>query len=796
MSKQGRRAAPRAGDRAAWRRVAPSGQAMVAAALCSAVARADALVAEAAVVPWPGDWQWLAGVLGASLAAVLLLWRRAVHRLRLSDRRFDSMIDFSPDAMLCVDGAGRIVRVNERCASLSGYPASALLGQRVECLVPKRFANHADAVRGYLARPQVRMMGSGRELALQHRDGHEIPVEIGLTHLPGADGALVVAAVRDLSERKRAEVAIARSERRLREITNNVPGAVFQAERAPRGGCVFRFVSDGIYALLDITRPGRGAITPDELLARVAHEDRPALLESLEQASGARSSWAHEFRVRTGQGSYKWVAGRAEPAAGAGGALSWNGVLHDVTEMRQLSEELSHLAAHDGLTGLVNRRAFEHALVQVLARGRESGQGVVLACLDLDQFKVVNDTCGHAAGDELLRQVTALLGRHLRGRDVLGRLGGDEFAIVMEGAEVDVALNVMERIREVVANHRFAWEGKTFSLSVSIGVVAVGDGMGDAAEVMKCADAACYAAKDGGRNRIHLYAQEDAVVALQRGQMRWVPLIDQALAEGRFELYGQRIARLSEHVAEGDHVEILLRMRLDSGELATPGAFLPAAERYNLAPRVDRWVVGRALDHIEQVCAQHPDRVWNINLSGLTLGDPSASRAIGERLAASPCAARICLEITETALISNLSLATEFIARLKALGCRFALDDFGSGISSFGQLKNLDIDFVKIDGVFVRDMAADRVDREMVRAINDMAHVMAIKTVAECVEDEATLRVLRSIGVDFVQGFGIGRPAPLVADTPGPGVHVRAGGSRRGGRRVREVAVPCEACAE
>ncbi|MBK6661154.1 MAG: EAL domain-containing protein [Proteobacteria bacterium] len=726
-----------------------------------------AAIALAAAAPWllrdvpqPGGLLLMSTIivlLGVAFALSVDSRSRALQRMRA---RYLALAENSPDGIVVLDGDARIESVNAALLALSGYDAAELIGQPVDCLVPTAHAGHGQHVANYMKSPRMRYMGSGRELALRHRDGHNVAVEISLAPVITLDEFHVVAAVRDISARKAAERALQASERRLRGVTNALPGAVYQFERRADGQQGLTFLSDGIRALLDID----GAPTPttlDALLTRVVADDLPALMHSIEQAARDRGPWMHEFRVRTERGAVRWVRGNSLPSPpDEFGTCEWNGILIDVSETRQLSEQLAFQALNDGLTGLPNRRGFEARLLEQLEASRASG-ALTVAFLDLDQFKVINDTCGHSAGDELLRQVATALKDRLRSQDVLARLGGDEFAIIMASG-LDLAEAVLQRVREALADMRFVWEGKAFNLSFSAGLVAA-HGATPPAELLRCDDAACYAAKDAGRNCVRVFHDQDTQVAIQHGQMRWVPLITDALQNHRFQLYAQPIMAIGAGRQPAVHYEVLLRMLLPDGELAPPGAFLPAAERYNLAPRLDRWVVTRLFEFIEGLLAKGiACPTFNVNLSGLSMCDNDTTHFIAEQLrrrSVPPTA--ICFEITETAAIAQLSQAREFIAQLKHLGCRFALDDFGSGISSFGQLKNLDIDYVKIDGMFVRDIARDPVDLVMVTAINDMAHALGIETVAEFIEDEAVLSLVRGIGVDFAQGYAIGRPQPL-----------------------------------
>ena len=448
----------------------------------------------------------------------------------------------------------------------------------------------------------------------------------------------------------------------------------------------------------------------------------------------------------------------------------------DVSHQRDLAEQLSYQATHDALTGLCNRLEFERRVGQAIETAQAEGVRHVLCYLDLDQFKVVNDTSGHMAGDELLKELAVVLGSEVRDSDTLARLGGDEFGVLLERCPADEGLIVAEKLRRAVDAFSFSYRDRVFSVGVSIGVVPLTPGSGTLADALSAADAACYAAKENGRNRIQLYHSDDVTLARQHGEMQWVARINAALAANRFCLHSQPIASVRPSEGEVRHQEILVRMLDEDGQLVPPGAFIPAAERFGLMQAVDRWVVARALETIASRMAAAPDGalgVYSINLSGASLGDYASLEFIGERFAeqAVPGDA-VCFEVTETAAVTQLGSAIEFMQELKALGCRFSLDDFGKGVSSFAYLKSLPVDFVKIDGAFVKDMVRDPVDAAMVEAITRVGHVMGIQTIAEFVEDEETLERLREIGVDYAQGFGIARPGPFLqaraGDGPGP----------------------------
>jgi diguanylate cyclase (GGDEF)-like protein/PAS domain S-box-containing protein len=434
-------------------------------------------------------------------------------------------------------------------------------------------------------------------------------------------------------------------------------------------------------------------------------------------------------------------------------------VFHDMTETRSMERQLAYHASHDSLTELINRREFETRLEHVLRVAREEQKQHVCLYIDLDQFKLVNDTCGHVAGDELLRQISLLLQGQLRGSDTLARLGGDEFGVLLEGCSLEEGERIAESLRATVRDFRFVWKDKTFEIGASIGIVLITAESRDVGAVLSQADVACYAAKDLGRNRIHVYQESDVELARRHGEMQWVSQVKRALEEDRLVLYYQDILPLGQ--GDGGLIEVLLRMREEQGGLIAPDAFLPAAERYNLMPAVDGWVIRHTFGWYTEHAAGTALRCV-VNLSGTSLNDDSFLDDVRALLKASKMPPEaICFEITETAAIANLANAAHFMSELKALGCWFSLDDFGSGLSSFAYLKSLPVDYLKIDGHFVRDMLSDPVDRTMVSAINEVGHSLGLRTIAEYAEDDAIVAELRRLGVDYAQGFGVARPAPL-----------------------------------
>ena len=436
-------------------------------------------------------------------------------------------------------------------------------------------------------------------------------------------------------------------------------------------------------------------------------------------------------------------------------------IFHDITELRQLTQQMSFQASHDALTGLANRREFERILENALEVAHLDNVEHALCYMDLDQFKIVNDTCGHIAGDELLNQLSGLLRSKIREGDALARLGGDEFGLLLRYCSLDKAIEIAEALRGSVEDYRFFWKSRVFDVGISIGLVSISVDSGTLTDVLSAADSACYVAKDLGRNRVHVYQPDDLALAQHKGQMEWVQTIRRALDEQRFCLFYQRIKSLTANGTD-KAFEILLRMKDRYGHIILPGTFIPAAERYHLMPLLDRWVIATTFSQLSTYLHEHPDHICSINLSGQSLADDKLLPFILEHLGESSLAAKnVCFELTETAAISRLEWAMTFIESLKTAGCHFALDDFGSGLNSFTYLKQLPVDHVKIDGAFIRDILHDPVDHAMVETINHMVHVMGKKTVGEFVENDAILKNLRTLAVDFAQGNAIHEPMPI-----------------------------------
>jgi len=438
-------------------------------------------------------------------------------------------------------------------------------------------------------------------------------------------------------------------------------------------------------------------------------------------------------------------------------------ILRDVTEVRTMEKRLSYQASHDALTGLINRREFEVRLKQTIRNAAAENANHSICFLDLDKFKIINDTSGHAAGDEFLKQVSKTIQSLLRQTDVLARLGGDEFSIILDGCSIYQAKNICTQIIKKIKNTRFNWGKNSFEAGASIGIVPITKLTASVSEVMSSVDAACYEAKNKGRNRVQVFEPNDAEFVKHQLETSWIQKIKKAIDENQFELYFQELRNINPTHPTPTSIELLIRLK-DDGDIVYPDSFIPTAERYNLMPMIDEWVISNTFDFINKYNEKHESEIRvAINLSGQSLSEDSVLNLITEKLRKNKHLKKelICFEITETAAIANMSKAIEFIAQIKQMGCKFSLDDFGSGLSSFSYLKNMPVDNIKIDGVFIRDIHVDPINRVFVESIHNISKIMGIKTTAEYVENEEILNCIKSIGIDYAQGYHISKPVSV-----------------------------------
>ncbi|MGC1440410.1 MAG: EAL domain-containing protein, partial [Burkholderiaceae bacterium] len=442
------------------------------------------------------------------------------------------------------------------------------------------------------------------------------------------------------------------------------------------------------------------------------------------------------------------------------------GIITDVTVASDLARELRHQATHDPLTGLVNRAEFERRLNKALASFLDRMEPSVVLLLDLDRFKAVNDTCGHLAGDELLKQLSVLIGQQVRHGDVVARIGGDEFALLLTRCTIDDGAIVAEKIRAAVEKYRYVWHGESYAVGASIGAAQMENSFKNGEEVMRAADACCYKSKQEGRNRVSLYRLGDELVSSNHGEMMWLTQINQGLEENRFEIYKQPIVPVQDDAPGGEHFEVLLRLRGRDGVMLSPGEFLPAAERYGLMGSIDRWVVGKIVPWVAGRIANGATNLTvSVNLSGASASDPEFQAFLVETLGENfEATAGLCFEITESAAVKNLAGTADFLTLVQEMGCRIALDDFGTGFASMDYIKHLPLDYIKIDGAFIKNISDSPLDRALVQCVASVGRLLNVKTVGEFVESAQTIETLREVGIDYAQGYFTGKPEPLNTD--------------------------------
>jgi diguanylate cyclase (GGDEF)-like protein/PAS domain S-box-containing protein len=713
-----------------------------------------------------------AGIALLLLALVGLRTRRLMHHgeafehaLRLSEERYDRAVSGTTDGIWDWSLAQPSLYFSPRCEALLGYAPGTLRA------TPGRFLRrvHPADRRRTLATFRAHL-SSGEpldlELRLFVRDRTSRWFRARGRAFLDADGRAVrmAGSLADISERKHTEARLFEANERAQVTLSSIADAVITV--AVDGSVEFlNPVAERLTGWRNAE--ARGRPVTDVFPVRDESSGRPLadpVVRALREGSPVKS----DGNVALGRRDESPVAidySAAPIRDRAGAIVGVVLVFHDMSRERQYASRLAHLASHDALTGLPNRREFERRVSIALAERRTPPASHAVLYLDLDEFKLVNDTSGHAAGDELLRQIGALLRPRLRDGDTLARLGGDEFGVLLEHCTPTAATRIAEALRNTIGEFHFVWKQRPFKVGVSIGLVHLNEGTHTLAQVLSAADAACYVAKEKGRNRVQTWSSESDELLLRRGEMEWVNRLHAALGGNRFCLYAQPVATVRTGLGPPPYTELLLRLKDDDGVIVPPMSFIPAAERYHLMPAIDRWVVATALELIAQhaaagVLAQLG--TCAINISGASLSDDAFLDYVQDQFVRHrvPHSA-VCFEITETTAVTSLSKAIDFMTALRGCGCRFALDDFGVGVSSFTYLKHLPVDYLKIDGAFVKDLLHDPVDRAMVEAINRIGHLMGKLTIAESVENGAIVEALRDIGVDYAQGFGIAVPTPF-----------------------------------
>lgn len=683
---------------------------------------------------------------------------------RHAEGMFKDLAEQSGDVLASGESNGRLRYVSPAVTPVLGYRSEQLLNRRIW-----RFLHPADVER--LAATLERAKAGGlrevvQEVRVRHREGYWLWMESRLRWLPGVgpDAAWRwVGSQRDITERRRFEQRLAAEKERAQATLKAIADGV---------------VSVGADGRVDYLNPAAERIlgwSSSEAIGEVVtkvfvpagHRPPPAVSEGV----AGMSAWLHSvseapvtLRKRDGKEAVVQMT-VAVVADNEGRPQGLVLTFRDTSQTAALLRELAYRTSHDSLTGLLNREEFERQLKR-LAHDASAGGGPHALCyIDLDQFKLVNDTCGHAAGDALLKDVAKALEGQIGKRDVLARLGGDEFGLILPDCPSSEALRRAQAVVDALEKLRFAWSDRQFSCAGSVGVAPIDRNSGTHESVLMAADAACYVAKDRGRGRVHAFEPEDVDLSRRDGEMRWIPRLQTALEVGDFQLLAQDIVALGEDGPVKRYIEVLIVLPGASGRLVGPSEFLPAAQRYGLMSRIDRWVVTQVSEwlHWRANTQRALPEMVAINLSGSSISDADFRDFVEEQVRGLPPGARICFEIIENEAIASIAEAGDFMRRIKRFNCFFALDDFGSGLASFDYLKRLPVDFVKIDGQFVRESASDAVNLAMVESIHRIGKVMGIKTIAEFVETEAVYRRMKDIGVDFAQGFYFGVPRPLLS---------------------------------
>jgi diguanylate cyclase (GGDEF)-like protein/PAS domain S-box-containing protein len=693
----------------------------------------------------------------AQLAGIAIERHLAEQALRGSEAKFRGLFESIAEGVYQSTREGRLLSVNPAFVAMLGYSSAeemyALASAEVLYWNP---ADRAEFTRRVEAEGEIR----DAEFLLRTRDGQQLVTLENARlicdahgRIAGYEGTLV-----NITERKRAEQAIFAEKERAQVTLESIGDAVISTDAE---GCIeyINPVAESLtaWSLAEARGQPIGAV-----LKLVNELTREPIENSLSGALGRSESGApadHAVLI-TRSGHEVAIQESAAPICDRGGrVIGAVVVFHDVTRERRLKRALSYQASHDALTGLINRREFDTRLHAALLSAQRGAGPHALLYIDLDQFKVVNDTCGHQAGDRLLRDVTGLLQTRVRASDVIARLGGDEFGELLENGSLEQATRIAEGVRLAIRDFRFVWSASTLSVGASIGIVQIRAETENVANIMSAADIACYAAKDAGRNRIHVYEAEG--VPDRHREMHWVARVTRAVEDKRLELFFQPIVALGSSGERAFH-EITVRLRDDNGELVPPSEFLPAAERYNVMSVIDRQVVGQAIELLRERLRRGLSLpLLAVNLSGTSLNEQSFVDFALQSVAEPSIASALCFEITETAAVTSLANARYVMGELKRRGCKFALDDFGTGVSSFLYLKTLPVNFLKIDGQFIGPIAQEPVNRSMVEAIAKVARALNIATIAECVESEAVLTDLRRLGVDFAQGFYLAQPLPI-----------------------------------
>jgi diguanylate cyclase (GGDEF)-like protein/PAS domain S-box-containing protein len=679
------------------------------------------------------------------------------------DRLFADFARTLPEIVLVHDE--RILLANESAAALLGLTPEQLEGREVADLVkPAYRALFRNTMAKRLAGEDV-----PRRLEIQLINGEDqgLWVEAQSSSIEYRGTRAILTIARDVSHRKSLEVSLSRSKRQAQYTLESIAEGVITTDNEGR----IDYMNRAAEAMTGADREEASGHRIGELFSLIDEADRRPLGDPVERSLSMRRRVNMGRRAllvsRDGEQEHS-VEITASPIRGPGNSITGTVVVfHDVSELRGLTRQMSYQATHDALTGLVNRHEFERRLREALDAARADEAVHVMCYMDLDRFKAVNDSCGHLAGDNMLREVATLIKEQVRDSDYVGRLGGDEFGTLLVGCPLEKARQIAGDICNAVADYRFVWQDKIFDVGISIGLVEISHASSTLEDLMSAADSACYVAKQRGRGQVHVYSARDEAIARERGDIQWLRQMQTALHENRFELAVQPIIATGGGEESGPSVEVLVRLQGERGKMANSAEFLRPAERYQLMPQIDRWVVNAALSAIGAGEIRLPNRrSCAINISGQTLADEGFLPFVVEALDHSGVSpSSICFEVTENAISANVQVAQRFIEVLHGIGCEFALDDFGNGLGAFSSLRHLPVDYLKIDGAYTQDLASDQVNQEMVSAMIKLARTMEFRVIAEQVERQEDFDWLRDIGVDFVQGNFVEAPALLGTST-------------------------------
>ena len=681
------------------------------------------------------------------------------------DKLFADFARTLPEIVLVHDE--RILLANQSTAALIGLEPDQLVGREAADLVK-------PAYRALFRKTMTKRLAgesTPERLEIQVINGDEsglwVEAQSAVIEYHGQQAILTIA--RDVSYRKNLELNLSRSKRQAQYTLESITEGVMTTDNEGR----IDYMNNAAESLIGVNRDDATGHKAGELFSLIDEADRRSLGDPVERCLSIRRRVNMGRRAllvsRDGQHEHS-VEVTASPIKGPGNSLSGTVVvIHDVSEIRGLARQMSYQAAHDALTGLINRREFERRLEEAMDTAHTEDAVHILAYMDLDRFKAVNDSCGHIAGDNMLREVASLIKDQVRDSDFVARLGGDEFGTLLIGCPIDKAQQIAGDICNAVADYRFVWQDKIFNIGISIGLVEVSHTSGSMQDVMSAADSACYVAKQRGRGQVHVYSARDEAVARERGDIQWLRQLQNALRDNRFELAVQPIIATSSGASSGPSVEVLIRMPDERGRIGDSADFLRSAERYQLMSQIDRWVVNATLAAIRAgEIKLASNRSCAINISAQTLSDEGFLSFVVEALDVSGVApGNICFEVTESAISTNIQHAQRFIEVLHGIGCEFALDDFGSGLGAFSSLKHLPIDYLKIDGTYTRNLNNDQVNQEMVTAMIKLARTMQFRVVAEQVEMQEDFDWLRDAGIDFVQGNFVDSPVGLGTATTG-----------------------------